>query len=101
MKKKEKVKKEPVYNIKASQLENMVIEKGEELAKEATNNVLLSLLYLPLMVLRDQYGFGKKRMTEFADYLLQAYEDYENDYFPIEEVERMIYEEVGVRLIKD
>lgn len=92
-------KTEAVYYMKASQIENMVEERAKEMAERATRNVFLSLLYLPLMVLRDKYGFGKKRMAEFADYLLQACKDYEDDYFPIEEVERMIYEETGVRLV--
>ena len=48
------VKKEPVVNIKAADVQKM----KQDASKEAADKAFLLMLGLPVMVLHDKFGFG-------------------------------------------
>lgn len=81
---------------------NLTAEQIEQIKKETTDKTLETafslMLGIPLMVLRDKYGFGKKRMNEYIDYALETYDSFNKGYFTLEDVEKMLKEEVEVNI---
>ena len=81
---------------------NLTEEQINQIKKEATDKALETaftlMLGIPLMVLRDKYGFGKKRMNEYIDYALETYDSFNKGYFTLEDVEKMLREEVEVNI---
>lgn len=87
-------KKEPVYNIKSSNLEQI----KRKATKDAVDVAFKLMLGIPVMVLHDKYGWGgKKRLPEFSDYVLDLYDGFDKGYVTLEDIEQCIYEETGIR----
>ena len=70
---KNKLKKEAIYNLNQSQIDNL----KENATSEAIKFASYQFMYLSLMILRDKYGFGKKRLGDFVliqfHYILHLY----------------------------
>ena len=62
------VKKEPVVNIKAADVEKI----KQDASKDAANKAFLLMLGLPVMILHDKFGFGPVRCERFTDAVLGA-----------------------------
>lgn len=94
----EKAKKEktPVYNLTWEQIEQL----KKDAAKEAIGQVIELTLGLPAMVLKDKYGFGKKRLPEFLDHVVDLYESYEMGYLTLQDVRDALWEEGGYKIQK-
>jgi hypothetical protein len=75
-------------------------EKLKAVEMEATKKAFLMMMGFPLLTLRDKFGFGKKRLNQFMDKMVDLYEAYELDYVDLEDLDRTIMEETGVTLIK-
>lgn len=95
-KKKEGVqpKKEPVINIKYSDL----VKIKKEAAKEAGEIALLLMLSIPVTVLHDKWGFGKVRIDRFTDQVLDLYDSFEKDYVTLEDLQQCLLEEAGITI---
>ena len=61
------VKKEPVVNIKAADVEKI----KQDASKDAANKAFLLMLGLPVMILHDKFGFGPVRCERFTDAVLE------------------------------
>ena len=94
----EKAKKEktPVYNLTWEQIEQL----KKDAAKEAIGTVIELTLGLPAMVLKDKYGFGKKRLPEFLDHVVDLYESYEMGYLTLQDIRTALWEEGGYKVTK-
>ena len=64
------VKKEPVVNIKAADVQKI----KQDASKEAADKAFLLMLGLPVMVLHDKFGFGPVRCERFTDAVLELYD---------------------------
>ena len=82
------------YNLSVKEIEEMKMEAFEE----ALNTSFKLMLGIPLIVLRDKYGFGKKRLNDYIDYVLEEQDSFNKGYFTLEDVEQMLYEEVDIKL---
>ena len=78
------------YSIK--QIRKMKVEEYEKGQQEALNIVNV----FPLLVLRDKFGFGKKRLKRFSKEYLEVINAYNKDYLDFDDVVKMIEEEVGI-----
>lgn len=62
-------KKEPVYNIKKSEIDKMVIEKVQAIRAQMTEDIAkrVSTMFLAycFVVLHDQFNFDKTKLMEF------------------------------------
>lgn len=67
---------------------------------ESSKRALIFLMSIPLVVLRDEFGFGKKRLEKFMEKFTSLWSAYENDYIEIEELADLIEEETGLKIIK-
>lgn len=67
------IKKEPVVNIKAADVQKI----KQDASKEAADKAFLLMLGLPVMVLHDKFGFGPVRCERFTDAVLELYDSFE------------------------
>ena len=88
--------KDKVYYLKQSEINAI----KEEAVKEAVGKAFALMYYIPTMVLRDKWGFGKERLGRFADQVTDMYESYDLGYISFEDMCTTIYEETGVQLMK-
>lgn len=92
------VKKEPVINVKKSDIKRYADQAAEKLKKQATDDAFIITLAVPLYVLRHKYGFGKKRLSEFLDHVLFQYECISSDHVTLTDMQKLILEETGVNV---
>lgn len=88
--------KELVINIKASEIEQI---KKDALSKAIDTSFIL-MLGIPLLALRDEYGFGKVRLERLMDRMLEIYDSFNKDYVTLEDLHKTIFEETGVQITK-
>ena len=82
---------EKAYNTFNSEFNKLVKEQ----AKECTMQAFQQTFYIPLLVLRNM-GWGKKRLTRFAEELINQYEMYEEKLYSSSDVKDMIRDETGI-----
>lgn len=87
-------KAEKVVNVKAAD----VMRIKENATIEAANKAFILMLAIPMIVLRDDFGFGGKRLTKFIDRALEQYKCFESGVVTIDELRQIIYEETGVSI---
>lgn len=94
----EKAKKEktPTYNFTWEQIQQI----KRDAAKEAVSEVIELTLGIPAMVLKDKYGFGKKRLPEALDHMVDLYESYEMGYLTLQDIRKALWEEGGYKIEK-
>ena len=94
--KEQKKEKTPTYNFTWEQIQQM----KKEAAKEAVGTVIELTLGIPAMVLKDKYGFGKKRLPEALDHMVNLYESYEQGYLTLQDIRKTLWEEGGYKIEK-
>ena len=57
------------------------------------------MLGLPLIVLRDDFGFGKQRLERFEDRLMEQYECFDEGYIDLETLKKVIRQETGAAVL--
>jgi hypothetical protein len=72
----------------------------QDAAQEAIDKAFVLMLCLPMIVLHDKYGWGKKRLSDFMDYALELYDSFEKDYVTLDDLWDTIEKETGVKLIE-
>ena len=94
--KEQKKEKTPTYNFTWEQIQQM----KKDAAKEAVSEVIELTLGIPAMVLKDKYGFGKKRLPEALDHMVDLYESYEMGYLTLQDIRKALWEEGGYQIEK-
>ena len=89
------VKKEPVVNIKAADVQKI----KQDASKEAADKAFLLMLGLPVMVLHDKFGFGPVRCERFTDAVLELYDSFEKGYVSLEDIHLTLKEETGITIV--
>lgn len=84
--------KEPVLNVKVSDISKI----KENAVNQAADTAFVMMITIPLMVLRDKYGFGKKRLEVFSDYVLDLYESFDKGYITFDDLKETLKEEAGI-----
>ncbi|MFL8968914.1 hypothetical protein ACKA04_02470 [Helcococcus kunzii] len=72
------------------------MKKG--MKSEATDVAINILNTVPLLVLRDKYGFGAKRLTEFHKYMMTMVEDIEEGRIDFLDILTVLKEETGIEI---
>lgn len=90
--------KEPIYNFTYSQIENLKKKTTDEAIEKLVPFAMAKNFYLTIMILRDKYGFGKKRLGDVIEYMQDLYDSLGNNYLTLEDIENTIFEETGVRI---
>lgn len=75
------------------------VEKIRKKAYRRGQQDAMKILWLlPMLVLRDEFGFGKKRMLQYASKLNQTMEAYNSDVITLEDIHQVLVDEVGIDL---
>ena len=76
------------------QIENVKAQAKKEALEEANSLMVL----LPILILRDQFGFGEKRLERFVDGLGELYMDIESKRLSIDDIANTVEKETGLRV---
>ena len=94
--------KTPTYNLTQEQLYSEIKKGVEEFREEIRDDVMDKALrvvaYVPLMVLRDKWGFGKKRLEKFLYEFAEQIDCLENKYVGFDDMIAAIKEETGLNV---
>lgn len=92
-----KKKRDPVYQMTYDEL-----KKYEQRAyKKAVSENVKYLYALSYLALRDDFGFGKKRMKKFMKGLSVNLEDLMADRISLTDIEEVMKEEIGLEIFED
>jgi len=86
------VKQTKTYTFTQAQIDKI----KEDATMAATRRAFAIMLAMPMMVLRDQFGFGKKRLSLFTDKVFDIYEAFEDDRLSLVDMHKTIELETGV-----
>lgn len=100
MSKKPKKNKVPAYNFTAQQIEATYMKGFNKGKEESLDFAIAYSMAVALMVLRDKFGFGAKRLEDFIDEAYEMYDSIENEYLDIEDIIQTIEEETGITIIQ-
>lgn len=91
--------KEPVINIKVSELEAM----KQDAVKKAVDKAFFLMLAIPTMVIHDKFGKIMKKHTEegsrearFTDEVLELYDTFQKGYVTLPDLHKCLLEEAGI-----
>lgn len=96
MKKKKEKKKVARYNLTWKQIEGIKLKA----TSEAMDFAFKQMMLLPLMVLRDKYGYGAKRLEEFIDNVADMLDSYNRGYLDLDDIKKTLEEETGIKAIR-
>ena len=55
---------------------------------------------VPIMVLRDEFGFGEKRIDKFIAAYIELYDSISEGYLDLKDIIKTINEETGVKIVE-
>ena len=95
------VNKDPTLTIKKSQLDQMIQDaeaRGQEVAcADAAQDIFVLLLSLPLKVLHENFGWGKKRLLRLSEGLLEEYARFAESEMSLSDYQDYVYEMTGIK----
>lgn len=93
--------KEPVMNIKMSDIQAM----KKQATDKAANTAFLLMLSIPIMVIHDCYGQlmrkevnGKSREERFADLCIDLYNSFDKGDISLDDLAECLWDEAGIKL---
>lgn len=90
-------KKEPVYNMSQGHI-NKIKEDTYELA---TEDAMILLFSLTIRVMKERYGFGRKRLPELAEFLTDAYQEFDESGRTLKEEAEFVYQMTGIKFARN
>ena len=87
-------KKNKVLQMTAGQIQQLKNDIAEDTAFKA----LILMLGIPLMVLRDKYGFGQIRLTKFIKECISLYDSFDKGYLSLDDMHAAIKDETGINV---
>ena len=76
----------------------LTVREINKLKENATIKAVQITQLFPLMILRDKYGFGSKRLQDFLEHYSNMFDAYNKGYVKLEDIANTIYEETGVKI---
>lgn len=89
-------KKQKVYTLTQAQIDQM----KDEVTMQASKRAMLMVMAVPLVALRDTFGFGEKRLERYMEKFITIWECYEADYVSLEDLMTIIETETGLQIKK-
>lgn len=93
-----KEKENKKNGITKAEVARIVKSVQKETDLEALKNAFVYLLHVSVMVLKDKYGFGRKRLTEFITYALDSFDSVERHYLTIPDMKDVLFEEAKLTI---
>ena len=70
----------------------------KKLQEGATEEAIRVINLIPLMVLKDKFGFGRVRLERYLDHLYDAVDSFNKGYIDLMDVAEMLEKEVGLKI---
>ncbi len=91
--KREAEKKTKTYTLTVAQIEDI----KKKATDEALHQAMVLLFGIPVLVLREQYGWGaQKRLPEFAEHIADYYQEFSEGSWTVEEYEQIVMDYTGI-----
>jgi hypothetical protein len=74
----------------------MILQVKNQVTKEVMEETFKLLLGLPVLALRDEFEFGKKRNSRFIERMLSIYDSYSRSDITLNDIEAVLQEETGL-----
>lgn len=105
-------KSAPTYTLTADQIQALkqdAYDKAweeynsriEAVKKEATDRAFRAAIAVPMVVVHDKLGFGVVRANRFLDWMLTWLRAIENDPGTMMELQELVYEFYGIKLMEE
>lgn len=95
-----KEKKTPTYVVTYEEIQNYIKQGYERGRKESVEKASQYSMAVPIMVLRDEFGFGKKRLDKFIDAYMKLYDAIDEGYLNLDDIIKTVNEETSVEIVK-
>lgn len=69
----------------------------EKMKEQATDNAAAIINLMPLLILRDKFGFGRVRLERYLDHLGEMMDAYNKGYLNLKDIEKVLEDEVGLQ----
>lgn len=91
-----KKKKTPTYNFTLEQIEGMKRKTVEDTVGRVSREAFQRMMVLSLLVLRDEWGFGEKRISRFMDQLSVLIVDVSEGRLSMDDITTTLEDELGL-----
>ena len=90
--------KQAVYNLTQEQIDKLKMDATEKALEDSLTLLLvLPVKVLPVKVLKEHYGFSRKKLENFCSFISDEYEKVPLDKMGLAECKQYMYDTVGVR----
>lgn len=96
MKKKTKT---PTYNFTWEQIQDIKKQAVRETVDRVSREAFERMMVLSLLVLRDEWGFGSKRMERFIDRLSELIVDVSEGRLSMDDIADALEDELGIEFM--
>lgn len=93
-------KKVPTYNVTYKDIENYIMKGYKKGRKDSIEKASQLSMAVPIIVLRDEFGFGEKRIDKFIAAYIKLYEAIDEGWLDINDIIKTINEETGVKIVE-
>lgn len=100
MKKKKNKEKIATYTVTYEEIQNYIKKGYEKGRKDSIERASQLSMAVPVMVLRDEFGFGKKRLDKFIDAYMKLYDAIDEGYLNLDDIIKTVNEETSVEIVK-
>lgn len=94
-----KKKKTPTYNFTWEQIEDIKRKTVKKTVDRLSREAFERMMVLSLLVLRDEWGFGEKRMERFIDQLSTLVEDVSAGRLSMDDITATLEDELGIEFM--
>lgn len=75
----------------------MTYKEIERMKEQATDNAAAIINLMPLLILRDKFGFGRVRLERYLDRYSDMMEAHSEGYISLKDIEKVLEAEVGLK----
>lgn len=91
-----KKNKTPTYNFTLDQIEGIKRKTVEDTVDRVSREAFQRMMVLSLLVLRDEWGFGEKRISRFMDQLSVLIVDVSEGRLSMDDITTTLEKELGL-----
>lgn len=88
----------PTYNVTYKEIENYIKKGYIKGRKDAIKQASDFSLAAPMLVLKDEFGFGEKRLLRFYEAVLELYDSVDKGYLNLSDIVKTIEEENNIKI---
>lgn len=95
-----KKKKTPTYQMTLEQIEAERRKSFDDGFRKGKDDSFDLMVALPMIILRDKYGFGATRLEKFTDYMIEVFDSIGEGYVSFSDLLNALKDETGIDIRK-